>query len=57
MGIHNGSIHTTHTPPPLSFYNTFKNQCSGSVGNVLKHILKDPVSTLFLGGFQDSKQN
>ncbi len=19
-----GSIHTTHTPPPLSFYNTFK---------------------------------
>ncbi len=24
MGSHNGSIHTTHTPPPLSFYNTFK---------------------------------
>jgi hypothetical protein len=23
MGSHNGSIHTTHTPPPLSFYNTF----------------------------------
>jgi hypothetical protein len=20
----NGSIHTTQTPPPLSFYNTFK---------------------------------
>jgi hypothetical protein len=20
----NGSIHTRHTPPPLSFYNTFK---------------------------------
>ncbi len=24
MGSPNGSIHTTHTPPPLSFYNTFK---------------------------------
>jgi hypothetical protein len=23
MGSHNGSIHTPHTPPPLSFYNTF----------------------------------
>ncbi len=24
MRSHNGSIDTTHTPPPLSFYNTFK---------------------------------
>jgi hypothetical protein len=24
MGSHNGSIDTTHNPPPLSFYNTFK---------------------------------
>ena len=23
MGSHNGSIHTSHTSPPLSFYNTF----------------------------------
>jgi hypothetical protein len=23
MGSHNGSIPTTHTPPPSSFYNTF----------------------------------
>ncbi len=23
MRSHNGSIDTTHTPPPLSFYNTF----------------------------------
>jgi hypothetical protein len=25
----NGSIHTSHTPPPLSFYNTFKVGNSG----------------------------
>ncbi len=24
MRSHNDSIDTTHTPPPLSFYNTFK---------------------------------
>jgi hypothetical protein len=24
MRSHNGSIDTTQTPPPLSFYNTFK---------------------------------
>jgi hypothetical protein len=24
MRSHNGSIDTTHTPPPLSFYNSFK---------------------------------
>jgi hypothetical protein len=24
MRSHNGSIDTAHTPPPLSFYNTFK---------------------------------
>ncbi len=24
MGSHNGSIDTTHTPLPVSFYNTFK---------------------------------
>ncbi len=24
MHSHNGAIDTTHTPPPLSFYNTFK---------------------------------
>jgi hypothetical protein len=24
MQSHNGAIDTTHTPPPLSFYNTFK---------------------------------
>jgi hypothetical protein len=24
MESHNGLIDTTHTPPPLSFYNTFK---------------------------------
>jgi hypothetical protein len=24
MGSHNGSIHNTHTPLPLLFYNTFK---------------------------------
>jgi hypothetical protein len=24
MGSPNGSNDTTHTPPPLSFYNTFK---------------------------------
>jgi hypothetical protein len=23
MQSHNGAIDTTHTPPPLSFYNTF----------------------------------
>ncbi len=26
MRSHNDSIDTTHTPPPLSFYNTFKMQ-------------------------------
>jgi hypothetical protein len=28
----NGSIHTTQTPPPLSFYNTFKSALKIYVG-------------------------
>ncbi len=28
----NGSIHTTQTPPPLSFYNTFKESSFACLG-------------------------
>jgi hypothetical protein len=35
MRSHNDSIDTTHTPPPLSFYNTFKLQ------HFLYKVLKD----------------
>ncbi len=42
MGSHNGSIHTTHTPPPLSFYNTFK----GFIGSMQITLLRAKLSEL-----------
>ncbi len=33
MGSHNGSIETTHTPSPFSFYNTFKKDARSGAGS------------------------
>ncbi len=42
-----GSIHTTHTPPPLSFYNTFKQELSimvtfNPVSSIPPKVIYDP---------------
>jgi hypothetical protein len=35
MRSHTGSIDTTHTPPPLSFYNTFKQMVENRLENTV----------------------
>ena len=38
MRSHNDSIDTTHTPPPLSFYNTFKTLYNANICLCIKHL-------------------
>jgi hypothetical protein len=45
----NGSIHTTQTPPPLSFYNTFK--YSFSVKNNLDVTVYSVFTICYVIGF------
>jgi hypothetical protein len=38
MGSPNGSNDTTHTPPPLSFYNTFKANSASIYGRITNNV-------------------
>ncbi len=47
MQSHDGSNDTTHNPPPLSYYNTFKEEWDGSVQEEWpSSVIQSPASQL-----------